>query len=757
MSTVTLEPAGQANMWFDPRRVGFFLAALIGLAFPLAIVGVKLPLFRDFGLYSYPIAHYLRESVRHGELPLWNPLSFCGLPFLAQWNTMVLYPLSLLYIVLPLAQGLTWFSLLHVWIGGFGMFQLARRWTGSGWAGALAGVVYMLNGVMLDTGLWPCSIGPLAWAPWFVWTAREYWNTGGRSLFPALAAGVMLMLAPFPEIVFMTWLFLAGLWLADQIRDPRERFQRLKRAALLAVLTVGICAAQLMPFLELLSLSQRGQDPTRMLWPMPATGWANLLIPLYLCVPAYHGVYFQPHQSFVSSYYMGIGTMALAAVALGRARDRRAVIALGLFLFSMVMAVGNATPVFEWINRLLPPLRLMRFSIKYVFLLTLTLPVVAAFALKDIERSGADRVAGRRYGVRLAAVAAVVIVIMLVLIGFARNYPMPGHDVRVSALSALSRAAFLLLAVGGILQWMRAPAARKPFWQWMVVMLFAADLLTHKPVRTPWADPWVLEPGILWEHWNFQPRPAHGVSRVMFRPADEIRFGQFVAGAPNDEYVGQRLACSFNCNLLDSLPKVVGFFPLKPASVYEVQRLFNDSPEALLGPLADFLSVAHVNARGKFYEWEARTTALPMLITPSRAHFAPSRKTLAALASEAFNPREEVYLPEEARGVVAESFSGRTRVLEARFRPHQACAVVESEQGALLVWNQTYYPHWHAYVDGKEVQIWQANHAFQAVVIPAGRHEVEWRYVDRTFRKGCVVSVLTLFASVAALMARRPR
>lgn len=751
----TLERVADHDGPFTWPRFAIFLAAMLVLAFPLAVAGLKLPLFRDFGLYSYPIAHYLRESIWRGEWPLWNPLSFCGIPFLAQWNTMVLYPLSVLYILLPLAQGLTWFSLLHVWIGGVGMFQLARKWTGSGWAGAIAGSVYALNGVMLDTGLWPCSIGPLAWAPWVVWTAREYRNAGGRALLPALAASVMLMLAPFPDIVFMTWLFVGAIWLADTVREPHERLRRLGRMMLLIALTAGICAAQLLPFLELVQLSQRGQDPTRVLWPMPPTGWANLLIPLFLCVPAHHGVYFQPNQSFVASYYMGIGTVVLAVAALWKVRDRRAIATALLLLFSMVMALGRATPIFEWVNRALPPLRLMRFSIKYVFLMTLTFPALAAFAWARIERAEPSQ--SRQEIRRLTIMAAAVIGLMFALLGYARSYPLPGHDLRVTTVSALSRAAFLLLILGGVGQWVRAAAPRKPFWQWALVTLFAADLLTHKPVRTPWADPWVLNAGLLWEHWGFQPRPAHGVSRVMFRPADEIRFGQFVAGAPNEEYVGQRLACSFNCNLLDGIPKVAGFFPLKPAAIYEVQRLFDKTPEDLLGPLADFLSVAYVNARGKFYEWEARSTALPMLTLPPRVRFASADATLAALKSPDFNPREEVYLPEVARGEVSEAYSRASRLVSAEFGAQRIRAVVESEQGALLVWNQTYYPHWHAYVDGQEAHIWRANHAFQAVAIPPGRHEVVWQYRDATFRRGCMVSFLSLLLAACILRGRKVR
>src|SRR5690348_5516297 len=70
---------------------GAFLLLLLLLttvAFPEVISGSHTFFYRDFGLFGYPLSHYVRQSIWRGELPLWNPLNDCGMPFLAQWNTM---------------------------------------------------------------------------------------------------------------------------------------------------------------------------------------------------------------------------------------------------------------------------------------------------------------------------------------------------------------------------------------------------------------------------------------------------------------------------------------------------------------------------------------------------------------------------------------------------------------------------------------------------------------------------------------------
>src|SRR5215471_10925661 len=131
-----------ASNWFAPARFGIFLALLVFAAFPQVLLGLETFVARDFGFFVYPLAHFQRECAWHGELPFWNPYNNCGVPFLAQFNTMALYPPAVFYLALPLKWALGAFSLLHLWWAGFGMYFLARRWTRHDFAAAFAGTVF---------------------------------------------------------------------------------------------------------------------------------------------------------------------------------------------------------------------------------------------------------------------------------------------------------------------------------------------------------------------------------------------------------------------------------------------------------------------------------------------------------------------------------------------------------------------------------------------------------------------------------------
>ena len=92
--------------WAGPRRFALLLAVMVFIPFWNVWLGLDTFVTRDWGLFSFPVATYYKECFRRGQWPVWNPYSCCGTPFLAQFNTLTLYPLSLIYLLLPLTWSL---------------------------------------------------------------------------------------------------------------------------------------------------------------------------------------------------------------------------------------------------------------------------------------------------------------------------------------------------------------------------------------------------------------------------------------------------------------------------------------------------------------------------------------------------------------------------------------------------------------------------------------------------------------------------
>jgi len=67
-----------------------------------------------------------------------------------------------------------------------------------------------------------------------------------------------------------------------------------------------------------------------------------------------------------------------------------------------------------------------------------------------------------------------------------------------------------------------------------------------------------------------------------------------------------------------------------------------------------------------------------------------------------------------------------------------------AKKQSLLVLNDTWYPGWKAFVDGKEEAIVRANAVFRGVFLEAGQHDILFVYEPWRFKAGAAVSIGTL-------------
>lgn len=77
--------------------------------------------------------------------------------------------------------------------------------------------------------------------------------------------------------------------------------------------------------------------------------------------------------------------------------------------------------------------------------------------------------------------------------------------------------------------------------------------------------------------------------------------------------------------------------------------------------------------------------------------------------------------------------------------------------GGLLMLNDTMYPGWTAFIDGREVRVHRSDSMFRGVFVPAGRHEVKFMYQPKTFLVGIVLFVISTLVLIVLLMWRTRR
>ncbi len=87
------------------------------------------------------------------------------------------------------------------------------------------------------------------------------------------------------------------------------------------------------------------------------------------------------------------------------------------------------------------------------------------------------------------------------------------------------------------------------------------------------------------------------------------------------------------------------------------------------------------------------------------------------------------------------------------YEPDAISIGTTSDAPGLLVLSEIYDPGWHAYVDGRPVDVLPADYALRGVPIPAGAHTVELRYEPRSLRIGLAITGLATMVLLATMMA----
>jgi len=121
------------------------------------------------------------------------------------------------------------------------------------------------------------------------------------------------------------------------------------------------------------------------------------------------------------------------------------------------------------------------------------------------------------------------------------------------------------------------------------------------------------------------------------------------------------------------------------------------------------------------------------------------------LNSVDFAPQKQVVLY-EAPALLPEPDSLATAVLK-KYNVQEIVVETRSEKPQMLVLSDVYYPPgWHATIDGEETTVYQANHAFRAISVPAGEHLIRYYFDSSGQRTGLWLTILSSLAVIALMV-----
>lgn len=737
---------GLLQTWFSLGGLGL---AWVGFFWrPIFTPGVLMPQGGgDYVAFYFPNAVFAARELAGGRLPLWNPQIFGGLPFAADPQHGLFYPINTFFYLLNPVLSLRRYMLLtmgHYLLASVAAYALMRVIAVGHLGSMLTGVGYAYNGFMVAHFGHPPMIAVAAWLPIALLFAiragrARSWPRGIRaSVLAGLALGIAALAGHAQIWIYGTLVFTAFAWLGvSATHSPWWR-----RAALwLLALSVagGLSAVQTIPFLELAARSVRAElSYERSLeLALHPVGLIQLLLPkLFGASPT---TFWGPWAGSESQGYAGVVTLVLAGAALLR-RGRLPWILLGLGGLGVLLALGGETPLHGWAYRLVPGLQQARAAGRALYIYVTTIAFLAGLGLDQLVRLWNTQQPLLQRGLtshlRLTSLATFVLWFVILPVAYLlllSNVDRPVLERLAAAVSGITLLAVLLLGAS-LLLWagssrrlgsLVAPVGLAAL---VVVDLFSAGFAynpTTESLEASFQHQWAL---------------SH-----MVETADAFRLD----AADNTADRWQP-----NLSLLSGPPDAGGGWnPLLLADAYRLWTAIVTRDSAYYNLFAArYLIIPHEAPPdpAKFSLLESNAVgldlyrnehALPRAFVVPQARVLPRDEVWQALQAPDWDPASEVLLEEGAGSAVQPGSAGQATIVATT--PSQLVVQASTPASAYLVVSDSFYPGWHATVDGVPARLLRADYALRAVALPAGTHTIVFQFRPRSFYAGAAITLAT--------------
>lgn len=700
------------------------------------------------------------EWIRKGQLPLWTSQMCSGYPL----SGAPVDPLGIaLFALLPPAPALDLLLIVLLLVAAHGTYSLALRLgadrtgavlAGLGFAGSgyiatqlahlsiLSTIVWLPAGLILidriltpDSPLLPVSPEPLREG------GPKPSGAGGRSLLLA-TLGLLFanqVLAGFPQAAYICGLVYGSFALFRAISERQQLgpiatwVPRLAGIALALILGSVSGAVVLLPLQELASTSDRAGS-LDYAWATYTNFWPPLIFSFF--VPYVYGdasdLSFIGPPPFWEMYgYVGAATAILAVYGACREWRRPLVkflVAMTLTAFGFIL--GPRTPFYYAAYLLIPGMSRFRAPTRFMVVLELGLVLLGAIGL---TRVGVEL--KERWGVSRLPRLIQIGVCVLTALDLLYHQPRQNAFVPASEWLAPPRTAEIVRADSP------APRTFTPHHR---------DI--HRRVHRGAAQGWkniepyfqlrdLLEPDTGAGYWNV----PSGDCYVGLAPRWYVTIWSYHYF--ENSLIHDRAYQEFGTSSLVVRPPFVTLM-----RTFGVTHVLGPYPakDPQLNPERDptFTLIAREpNAYVYRVEGAARArvvrAARPV---PTEAH------AVARLRDLKFDPDQEIVLldaPDSIRPTVDQvaasppaASPGRATITRETSRELVIDATASADGFLLLA--DTFYPGWHAYVDGVPTPIYRANVSLRGIALPKGQHTVRFWYEPAPFFRGLWISLATL-------------
>ena len=375
----------------------------------------------DLLLYFYPLRDYASEAIRTGYLPLWNPYTFMGAPFLANSQVGFFYPFNILMSWMPVWRAVSLSIVLHLCIAGLGAFVLARTQLKLNVPAAIASAItFSLGGYLGSQVEHLNQLQVLSWLPLelaIVGSIRPDLRCAITRLLTLSGIISIQVFAGHTQSLYISMIsvgivatsILAIAIISHYARhpavsgtspEPRVINQAMALVSVILVailLAIGMSAIQLLPTAELAALSARsGGLPFN---EVGSFSWRPWIIARAI-LPTLGDPLFPEYVAYIGE--TGIALSLLATIvtlvhlrkpifSINPQEIQWRLITLLLIIIGFVLSLGIATPLFSVLYRLLPGFNLFRAQARWLVIFALGMSMLAGYGIQAICDGFAER------------------------------------------------------------------------------------------------------------------------------------------------------------------------------------------------------------------------------------------------------------------------------------------------------------------------------------------------------------------------------
>ena len=713
----------------------------------------------DASILEEPIYEFIKQSLRAGILPLWNPHQGCGFPLIGMLETGIFFPLNLILYLLP--QLYSWDILIisRFLLGGFFTYCFMRTLKFPKIPAFVSAVTFMLSGPMVLLQYWFANVDILA-PLLLLFLERLVQKPKIQNICLVAIVVSLTFFAGHPEhILFVNTL--GFLFFCFRILSLKKSIHYKKSALYLGIsylVGIGLAAVVLLPFLY--NLFSEFWSPHPPLVGLTTGEVKNRIITIAL-------PYFFQKESLTYDFtfagwwggYVGLLPLALAFASLlnKQKRGRNYFFAVLAFL---IIAKSYSVPIVNWIGYL-PIFNLCRFYIHTTHLFAFSIAILAGMGTRSILLNKNVFKKSLSFSLSMAGI------IVLYLFYFRES-----EHFLISAQASLFALA-ILFAFQLLLFLKDKEIFKKKYVAALLVLIVFSELLFYIPrerakrfdsfPQVPYIELIKNSPeyarayGIF---WAFYPNTAtaYQVDDLgIFFSLLPKRYVQFI----NHLVVENHFKNGLQSPSLRTVPlfKAENFLDL-----LNLQYVISPGPGIIL-PLSFRRAILKANSNNSLiYSHEVNI------------HKRPHTLPRVFITHHVIEELDDNLVFEKLRGI---SDLGETITIKAhlpvslknqlttvplnssseahitKYTPNEVIIDANLEQAGFLVISDTFHPDWKAFVDEKPTNIYETDYLMRSVFLPAGFHEIKFVFKPFSFYLGAFISALFLSLIIALLVFKK--